>query len=341
MRKYFVFLATALSAVMFQGCLHTPDVYTDDVYIDEGHDSQVSELEEKYLSIEGADYNNTSLPSATTNEALYNVDMSTQVMNGAMNYISTVTSKEVDKFYVSVDGVSGYWAYPGNPSSVSDGYYTYIIPVMMSQNYSGESTIKVCAQYKDGEVTVPIEKKISYIETKQGDLEVKLAFSNEKDIDLHLYTPSGEHIYYGNRGGQYTLSNDSVLTYGLDIDSNAGCSIDGINKENIYIPAQLIENGTYTVVVNMYSNCNSSIATSWSVVTRYKGNIITPATGANPASGIYPIGAASSDMTEVMTFTISDGTRSVAGYEIIPNSYKPTPLSDMDEMKKEDESFMH
>lgn len=186
--------------------------------------------------------------------------------------------------------------------------------------------------------SITVENAAERINPVTIRIEVKLAFSNSKDVDLHLYTPSGEHIYYGNRGGTYTDEDGNEISYGLDIDSNAGCTLDNINKENIYIPAQLVEDGTYTVVVDMFSNCNPSIATSWSIVARYQGEMIRPVSGSNPASGTYPVGAGSGDMTEVMTFKIHNGsvTRGGEAADIRSNwKFTPSPLSESARAKVE------
>lgn len=303
-------------------------------------------LETKYISIKNAVYNDGSMPEQTTDEKLNGVTMSGKVMNGAMNYVTVVTEQNVDKFYISIKNVNGYYEY--DPKADSDegtvegramGYNTYVIPVMMSNEYTGKSTIMISGRLENGKVTTPVSTELERIETKSGALEIKLAFNNEKDVDLHLYTPSGEHIYYGHRGGTIQVTEDSVATYGLDIDSNAGCNIDGINKENIYLPAEKVENGTYKVVVNMYNNCDRTIATNWSIIARYKDNLITPTSGSNPASGIYPIDFYRGDFTEVMTFTITDAPNSSTN-ALRRIRITPTPQSDMDIMKMEEESFM-
>ena len=320
----------ALFAIQLQSCSNDDET------------ESVSELEKNYLSIENAIYNKGEFPSATTDESINGIDMSSQVMNGAMNYISIITEKNIQKFFIGVKGISGYWEYvPSTTTRVNTDYNTYVIPVMMSQSYSGNSTIILSGQLDNGDITIPVENEVFYIETMPGEIEVKLAFSNSKDIDLHLFTPSGEHIYYGNRGGSYTTEDGETITYGLDIDSNAGCNIDNVNKENIYIPSELVQSGTYTVVVNMYSNCQPSIPTSWSIVARYKGELITPTSGVNPASGVYSVGAGNGDMTRVMTFTIDDesSTRSTSVRRLLPESFKPTPLTDMDKMKIEETEY--
>lgn len=319
---------TVFLAVSFQSCS------SDD------NTEEVSLLEKNFLSIEDGIYKKGSFPAATTAEILNGVDMSNQVMNGAMNFISVVTEQKIEKFFIAIKGVEGYYEYDPTVNLAGAGesseYNAYVIPVMMSQSYKGNSTLVLSGQLASGDVTAPMENELFYIETKPGELEVKLGFSNNKDVDLHLVTPSGMHIYYGNRGGVYTNDQGEDITFGLDIDSNAGCQIDGINKENIYIPSELVEDGVYKVIVDMYRNCDKSIPTSWSIVTRYQGEIITPTTGANPASGVYPSGAGNGDMTTVMTFTVKKGAstrNSSAAHRLNGHLFRPTPLTDMDEMK--------
>ncbi|MDE5924308.1 MAG: hypothetical protein K2G75_03200, partial [Muribaculaceae bacterium] len=274
MKKICYILAALFVGMQLQSCSKDDDVKT------------VSELEEKFFTIENAEYFEGNFPEATTTEKLQGVDMSNQVMNGAMNYVTVVTDQKVSKFFLAAKEAEGYYEYvPEEKNTTSEDYNSYVIPVMMSQSYSGNSTMVLSGELDNGTITKPVETELTYIETKVGALEVKLSFSNSKDIDLHLYTPNDEHIYYGNRGGTYVNADGEEISYGLDVDSNAGCSIDNINKENIYIPEELVEDGVYTVVVNMYSNCNSSIATNWSIVTRYQGELITPIEGSNPASG--------------------------------------------------------
>ena len=328
MKKYFYLLAMAFFAIQIQSCSS-----------DDDGGAPVDNLETNYLTIENAVFNDQDFPEATLDEPLDGVDMSSQVMNGAMNYISVVTEKEIQKFFIGVKGVDGYWEMDASTTITrATQYNTYVIPVMISQNYFGNSVIQVSGMLTDGSITLPIEKEMEYIETKLGDLEVKLAFSNCKDVDLHLYTPSEEHIYYGHKGGTYYTEDGDTITYGLDIDSNAGCRIDSINKENIYIPQELIEAGTYKVVVNMYSNCDYTIPTSWSVVVRYKGELIAASTGENPATGVYPVGARNGDYTEAMTFVIEEPeVRGARRSRIIPESFEPIPMTDMDMMKLADE----
>ena len=160
---------------------------------------------------------------------------------------------------------------------------------------------------------------MDYMQAGTGDLQVSLAFSNAKDVDLYVVEPNGNIVYYGNRRPWlFDSSNYEEGEYdqemGLDIDSNAGCSIDNVNKENIYFNADCLQKGTYQVWVNMWSNCDASLATDWSIVTTYKGVKITPQEGENPANGVFPAGTPSNSIgselngaTHVMSFTINEG----------------------------------
>ena len=81
-----------------------------------------------------------------------------------------------------------------------------------------------------------------------GDIQVTLAWDADSDVDLHVVDPAGEEIFYGRRrsasGGE------------LDLDSNAGCDIDGVRNENVTWPIGRAPRGQYTVRVDYWSNCN-------------------------------------------------------------------------------------
>ena len=265
------------------------------------------ELETKYFSIEGADYRSGEQPEGDA--AIGSVQCNDRALAGGMNFISISSPEECEKFFVSVEGVDGYLEYASQPdeNASSSNRYSYLIPVMYSSELGDDITMVLSARTISGIYTEAVEKHIEFVESMEGDLAINLTFENEKDVDMHLICPNGLHIYYGNRGGDvYDENGDLLGSFGLDHDSNAACSIDGLNNENIVIPEQFVMNGEYTVVVDMYRNCDSSIPTDWLIVARYKGNIIPTLTGRNPARGTYRAGAGNGDYTVVMTFKIND-----------------------------------
>lgn len=288
----------------------------------------------------GSSFTNSAFPAATSSSTLSGVTMNNQALQGGMNFISISSPVPYSKFYIGIDGQNGYWTYEPSSSDVTmqGGNYVYNIPISYGTGYNQDVDMVVSGvEQNGGGVTKPYKTKVKYVTSLSGDLNINLTFSNAKDIDLHVYTPSGYHIFYDNRGGE-VIVNGKTYSFGLDHDSNAGCSIDNLNNENIYIPSELIEKGTYRVVVDMYENCTRSIATSWSVVARYKGNVIPASKGANPANGVYPVNAGNNDMTNVMEFYIADGTATLKSM-LTPDLFQPVMRSDMDQMKSEEAAF--
>ncbi|MBP3738298.1 MAG: hypothetical protein J6I72_04530 [Muribaculaceae bacterium] len=295
-----------------------------------------SELEKNYFSIENGTYVDGDFPSATSSEDLEGVTINDRALTGGMNFITIITEKVYKRFFVGVKGIRGYWVFTAITQNTSGGYNTYIIPIMYSTLYNSDIVMIVAGENGEGKITRPYNPRVKHVDSESGDLNLNLTFSNAKDIDLHMVTPSGEHIFFGHRGGTVSSATGGAISYGLDHDSNAACYLDYLNNENIYIPSAMIEDGTYKVYVNMFANCNRNIATSWCIVARYKGNILKPERGVNPATGVYAVGAGEGDMTQVMEFKL---TRSAKAPLVDKSSFRPTPISDMDEMKMEEAEY--
>ena len=107
------------------------------------------------------------------------------------------------------------------------------------------------------------------IQTGTGDVKVALNFDMDVDVDLHVVDPSGEDVYYGNK--------TSASGGNLDLDSNAGCSIDHVNNENVFWAAGSAPHGPYTVRVDYYDACQTGTVNY--VVTVHNGNQVDTYTG--------------------------------------------------------------
>lgn len=323
--------------MMLQSCCKGDEIINPGI-----NPTQLSVWEQNNMTIVNANYQTGAFPAPTGSSSINGITVNSNALQGGMNIVTIITNTAYNRFYIgSKDDTSGYLVYvPESTTADGAGNYMYTIPIIYSTLYNNNSmTMLISAEDENGEITEPYEAKINFVSSESGELNINLTFSNAKDVDLHLFMPNGEQIYYGARGGTVQTIGGTTISYGLDHDSNAGCNIDNLNNENIYIPAELIQSGTYRVVVNMFNNCNPNITTSWSIVTRYKGQLISTTTGKNPATGVYPIGASNGDMTTVMEFKITDGTGTRAGSNIKADSFVPTPLSDMDIMKMEEAKF--
>ncbi|MCI6727355.1 MAG: hypothetical protein MR505_03270 [Bacteroidales bacterium] len=312
----------------------------------EDDEDKINEILDSIVNFEGqtATYNAGDMPSATGDTQLGYVEMNTQALAGGASFITINSQEDFKAFYVALLGQQGYFRVTPKSKTIDEHTHTYTYTMVMnfSPDFNANVVVVISGVTRNGEVSLPQETVIEFVESQTADLDIKLVFENAKDVDLHLYTPSGQHIYYGDRGGTYTDDQDSLRTYGLDHDSNAGCRIDNLNNENIFIPTAMLEAGTYTVEVNMYSNCDRTISTSWKLWVRFGGQLIRNELehGSNPAEGVYPVDADEGDHTEVFKFTLSE--RQVGAARIkaacLPN-FRPIPPTEMDLIKMEQEAI--
>jgi hypothetical protein len=92
----------------------------------------------------------------------------------------------------------------------------------------------------DGNVTDSIKDKVKRAggRVENVDLRVSLAWSNYDDLDLHVRTPDGQHIYFRNKGNI------------LDVDMNAGWAQTREPVENMRWPK--LRDGIYRFSVHQY-----------------------------------------------------------------------------------------
>ncbi len=101
------------------------------------------------------------------------------------------------------------------------------------------------------------------VETLGGDLQFALNWDTETDVDLHVIDPAGEMVFYGN-----PLSASGGT---LDLDSNASCTIDGIQNENVIWEADNAPSGEYQIGVNYWSACDNTSVTNWRLTILERG----------------------------------------------------------------------
>ena len=121
-----------------------------------------------------------------------------------------------------------------------------------------------------------------------GDVQVNVAWSGASDIDLHVFDPMGEEIFYDNKS-----SRSGGL---LDLDSNGACEIDGRNAENVSWPAAAAPSGTYRVVIDYYDDCGVT-QTDWIVTVQVAGE------PARSFSGSFTGQGETTPMLQVTSFT--------------------------------------
>lgn len=248
----------------------------------------------KFFKVENATLVADNMPEANSNQTI-EVSMNENAIPGGSSYVSIVSEVPARKILVGMREQVGY--YELTPSNNRGNEYSFVL--LVDQNIAlGEDqttfNVQVAIEDENGNISQIWETNVSLKEVGTGALQVSLSFDNAKDVDLHLIEPEyndeygqpvsfyERHIYYGNTMASFSNGE-------LDLDSNAGCSLDYVNNENItyndstaFIPA-----GTYKVYVDLYQNCDPTIATNYVVTVFYGGSLIAS------KSGVYDVNAES------------------------------------------------
>jgi len=121
-----------------------------------------------------------------------------------------------------------------------------------------------------------------------GEVQVTLRWDTDTDLDLHVLEPTANgscEISYAdpNRLGQPSMCG---AVGSLDLDSNAGCAIDGVNVENVIYPPGPAPSGTYTVQVENFDACSVPGVLPFEVTVRANGQVqVLCGSFANGSSG--------------------------------------------------------
>lgn len=261
-----------------------------------------------YFNIQNRDFDGRSLPgSNSTSLEILSISGNSTVLAGGSNQINVSASEGATEVIVGVKGIGGYFTVPlaqnrngeerGAMAGTMEANMQLLIGLLASENFE----IAFAVSDGQGNFSPYQYLPVNIMEAGIGLLKVSLSWDQENDVDLHLVEPNGEHIYYGNRsssnGGQ------------LDLDSNAGCSIDNINNENIFYEddaSVTIPYGEYEVLVDLWSKCNITAETHYTIVVYYGSQVIATTQGSNPSSGTLMPEEEShnSNLRSVMKFNI-------------------------------------
>lgn len=188
------------------------------------------------------------------------------VINGGSNQVRLRSSTTFQTVYVYVGGVAGgvggYWdlrlASPTTDTTIVITLARSIPAAAFDAVYGIASASGAVGSYSAVQTRV--------LAAATGDVQVSASWDAASDVDLHVVDPRGEEIYYGHpssaSGGQ------------LDLDSNAGCTIDNKNNENIRWPVGRAPAGTYIVRLDYWSNCGGA-STNYVVTVNNGGNTQT------------------------------------------------------------------
>ncbi len=235
-----------------------------------------------FFVVEGAVYHSGDLPEPSgtpeNQPQIQEVQGNTSVVPGGSNilHVSAVDPQEdLADLLVGVIGFPGYFSV----AWTADGVLTVTL-TLQSELPRDTFSLVVAVEDEAGHVSPWVEIRVIVVSVVEGELQVTLTWDQPNDVDLHLVQPDSEEIFYG-----HMMSEEGGY---LDLDSNAGCSIDGVNNEHITYPdSAVVLAGEYIVRVDYWSNCGITDTTHFSVTTRLGGNLVPVTAGSNPYVGAF------------------------------------------------------
>jgi hypothetical protein len=174
------------------------------------------------------------------------------IVNGGTATLNVTSPTPFQTVFVAGSGpisklfipVSGYFEIPLAAATTSAQLLITFPQALPSNDFD----LYVSAADPTGKVGAMAEKSFHALIVGTGDVQVTAQWDTDSDVDLHVVDPAGWEIYWANRtspsGGE------------LDLDSNAGCSIDGVRNENITWGTGEAPAGEYTVRLDYWSSCD-------------------------------------------------------------------------------------
>jgi phage pi2 protein 07 len=204
------------------------------------------------LTEEGDDYDANM---ADTNLRIFDYQDQVTTSNGGVVYIPFYTNKSFEKLSVQVVGNQTVIDQTFTRNNITGKvFFSYNMPIQLSG--PGSIYIKYWVTDSVGRLSNVVKTEIKVIILGQGLLQVSFSWDNTSDLDIWLFEPSGEKIYYIDR----TSRTGGIL----DRDD-----VDGFGPENIYWPNKPPE-GKYQVNAHLYSNHSGSENTNYSIIINFR-----------------------------------------------------------------------
>ncbi len=185
----------------------------------------------------------TDAPTASTGPAPTVAGIATVVNGGSTRISVSADAGSFQRVFIFSPSARGHWEV-----LLPDGVAVEDLVLSVARTVrAGNLRLRYEIQGATSEVGPYAEQTLSVISVGTGDVQISVAWTGASDVDLHVFDPSGERIYFGNK----TAASGGTL----DLDSNPACDIDNKNNENIVFPVGSAPAGEYRVVVDYYDDC--------------------------------------------------------------------------------------
>lgn len=219
------------------------------------------------VEVPGAIFQDSAVPTPSDDPeapTLLDVDGPATFLNGTtLDYLlDWEANTEIKGVVVTVEGSDSWWLLPLEAAKPGAGDLALHFPadifdrIAAARDGAVTVTVRVAMLGSGDRLSNFVSMTLQGVLVGTGDVQVGIVWNTPTDVDLHVTEPGGETIYFGNTA--------SGTNGQLDLDSNAGCSVDGVNAENIFWPLGQSPVGDYLARVHMWSDCGVA-ATSGTV----------------------------------------------------------------------------
>jgi hypothetical protein len=202
------------------------------------------------------------------------------MINGGSGQQTVSGASAFTRVIVSVEGLNDYYELTLPSGVSSEG-----VLISLSQRATAGNMYMLYAVGDAGTVGTYARQALRVLQVGSGDIQISASWTDSADVDLHVFDPSGEEIYFGHK----TAASGGTL----DLDANAACSPNEssprvfYSNENVVWSLGTAPNGTYQVVLDYWSDCGVA-QTDWVVTIQRQGaqpQIFT-GTFTGPSSGV-------------------------------------------------------
>lgn len=202
------------------------------------------------------EYHDGDAPSASGAGAA-EIEAASSALEGQPYKLNVSAGTTFTTAYVWIEGVDGYYEVT-TPFAVS----TAQLILDLSDDPPGTDFDLVTAVGTGGAVSATGTTNVDPRDLSDADFAATVSWTGASDVDIHVIDANGYEVSYEN-----TTSPEGGR---LDLDSNAGCSIDNVNTETISWPRGDAPAGDYTVIIEYYDDCGVGSST-YTVAVRRRG----------------------------------------------------------------------
>jgi hypothetical protein len=133
-------------------------------------------------------------------------------ISGGSSIATFSSSEKLQSVNVAIGGFPGYYRYNLSESFSAAEIYHYQVVLLISQHIKAEDFfVRISGVTVDGNVSAVVTSTVvSVIEVGTGVLQISLSWDQSDDLDLHLFEPDGNEVYYKY---PFSVFNSDSTTY--------------------------------------------------------------------------------------------------------------------------------